>query len=232
MSTHKPRIEPRPDVCAIIPCYNEARSIARIVRSVKVHAGEVFVIDDCSTDGTAEQARSAGATVITHSRNMGKGVALKTGFAAAAAGNFKAALTLDGDGQHDSTEIPLFLDAYDLGGCDIVLGNRMNDTRTMPFIRRYTNRFTSWAISRMVGIPIRDTQCGFRLVALDFWRAVRLDSSRFDLESEILIKAARGGARIREVQIRTIYFGTDASKIHPVLDTLRFFQLLWRCRNA
>jgi glycosyltransferase involved in cell wall biosynthesis len=224
--------EPRRDVCAIIPCYNEAPSIARIVRSVQLHVAAVLVVDDCSSDATAAQAAAAGATVITHARNLGKGVALKTGFSAAAKNGFGAAITLDGDGQHDSTEIPLFLEAYDTGNCDIVLGNRMNDTRTMPRLRRLTNRFTSWAISRMVGVPINDTQCGFRLIGLDFWRAVRLDSSRFDLESEILIKACRSGARLREVQIRTIYFGKSNSKINPVSDTLRFFQMLWRCRNA
>jgi glycosyltransferase involved in cell wall biosynthesis len=223
---------PRRDVCAIIPCYNEARSIGRIVRLVKVHLGEVIVIDDCSTDFTAAEARSAGAIVISHPRNQGKGVALKTGFAEAAARKFTAAVTLDGDGQHDTTEIPLFLEAFDRGDCDLVLGNRMDDTRTMPLARRVTNRFTSWAISRMVRVPIKDTQCGFRLIALDFWQAVRLDSCRFDLESEILIKACRGGGRLSQVKIRTIYFGTEESKINPFLDTIRFFQLLWRCRNA
>ena len=224
--------QPRRDVCVIIPCYNEARTIARLIRAVKAHVTDVLVIDDCSTDGTAAQARAAGAIILSHARNMGKGVALKTGFTAAAKMKFKAAITLDGDGQHDSTEIPLFIEAYDRGNCALVIGNRMNDTRTMPRVRRITNRFSSWVISRMVGVPISDTQCGFRLIGLDFWQAVRLDSSRFDLESEILIKACRSGARISQVQIRTIYFGTDESKINPVLDTLRFFQLLWRCRNA
>jgi len=223
---------PRLDVCAIIPCYNEAASIARIVRLAKAHVGTILVVDDCSTDGTAAHAAAAGAIVLPHQRNMGKGVGLKTGFAAAAKMGFKAAITLDGDGQHDTTEIPFFLDAYDRADCDIVLGNRMNDTRSMPWVRHQTNRFTSWAISRMVSRTIRDTQCGFRLIGLDFWRDVRLDSSRFDLESEILIRACRSGARIREVEIRTIYFGTDNSKINPFVDTLRFFHVLWRCRNA
>jgi glycosyltransferase involved in cell wall biosynthesis len=141
-------------------------------------------------------------------------------------------VTLDGDGQHDTSEIPLFLDAYARGNCDIVLGNRMTDTRTMPLTRRCANRFTSWAISRTVGTLMHDTQCGFRLISLDFWKAVHLDSVHFDLESEILIKACREGARIREVRIRTIYFGTNQSKISPVPDTLRFLQTLWRCRNA
>lgn len=226
------REEPRRDVCAIIPCYNEARNIGKIVRSVKAHVREALVIDDFSTDDTALEAAKAGAIVLGHTRNMGKGVALKTGFAAALSFGWAAALTLDGDGQHDCTEIPLFLEAYDRGHCDIVLGNRMDDPATMPLVRQISNRFTSWAISRMVGIRIRDTQCGFRLIGLDFWRNVDLESSHFDLESEILIKACRRGARLREVNIRTIYFGTDSSKINPVVDTFRFFHLLWRCRNA
>ncbi|MCY3023477.1 MAG: glycosyltransferase family 2 protein [Planctomycetota bacterium] len=215
-----------------MPCYNESLTIARIVRSARLYVAAVFVIDDHSTDATAAEAQAAGAIVLRHARNLGKGVALKTGFAAAAARGFRAAVTLDGDGQHDTTEIPLFLDAYDQGNCDVVLGNRMTDTRTMPFVRRITNRFTSWAISRMVRQPMQDTQCGFRLVSLDFWRAVHLDSCHFDLESEILIKACRSGARIRQVRVRTIYFSTNASKINPLPDTVRFFQLLWRCRNA
>ncbi len=226
------RSEPRLDICAVIPCYNEGASIRRIVRAVRTHVAEVIVVDDCSSDQTHAEARAAGAVVVRHGRNQGKGVALKTGFALAAERGFSAAITMDGDGQHDSTEIPLFLEAYDQSDCDIVLGNRMDDTRSMPRVRRATNRFTSWAISRMVGVPIRDTQCGFRLISLQFWRDVRLNSCRFDLESEILIKACRGGARLKEVRIRTIYFGTDNSKINPLVDTLRFFQLLWRCRNA
>jgi len=224
------KTDPCRDVCVIIPCYNEAASIARLVRAAKMYVAAVLVVDDCSSDDTAAEAEAAGAIVLTHHRNLGKGAALKTGFKAAAKHGYAAAVTIDGDGQHDTTEIPLFLETYQSGGCDVVLGNRMNDTRSMPLVRRVTNRFTSWAISRMVGVPIADTQCGFRLISLDFWTAVRLDSCRFDLESEILIKACRGGARIKQVQIRTIYFGTDNSKINPVTDTMRFFHLLWRLR--
>lgn len=217
---------------AIIPCFNEAAAIGRVVRGAREYLDHVIVVDDCSTDGTAHEAEAAGAAVIRHTRNQGKGAALKTGFQSAAARGLAAAVTLDGDGQHDWTEIPLFLGAFEEGNCDVVLGNRMNDTRTMPLVRACTNRFTSWAISRMVGQPISDTQCGFRLVSLAFWQAVHLDSCRFDLESEILIKAVRSGARLRQIQIRTIYFKSSRSKINPVSDALRFFALLWRCRNA
>jgi glycosyltransferase involved in cell wall biosynthesis len=222
--------EARQDLCAIIPCYNEERSIGRVVRMAKVYVGLVIVVDDCSRDQTQREAADAGAVVLRHGRNMGKGVALKTGFKLAAERGFSAALTLDGDGQHDCTEIPLFIEAYDRGDCDLVLGNRMNDTRAMPRLRRVSNRFTSWAISRMVGTPIADTQCGFRLIGLKFWQAQRLDSSRFDLESEILIKACGCGARLRQVRIRTIYFKAAKSKINPLTDAVRFFHLLWRCQ--
>jgi glycosyltransferase involved in cell wall biosynthesis len=219
-------------ICAIIPCYNEGSSIAQIVRAVKIHVQEVLVIDDCSTDTTAAQATAAGATVIRHEHNQGKGVALKTGFRYAAEHGFKAAITLDGDGQHDTDEIPLFLETFAQNDCDVVLGNRMQETASMPRLRRVSNRFTSWIISRMVGCSIADTQCGFRMISLEFWNTVRLDSCRFDLESEILIRAIQSGARLKQVRIRTIYFAARKSKINPITDTLRFFHLLWRCRNA
>jgi len=222
----------RGDICAIIPCYNEAEAIGRIVRSVRQYVGTVIVVDDCSTDATSSEAEAAGAHVVRHARNQGKGVALKTGFAVASGMNLAAAITLDGDGQHDTNEIPLFIESFGAANCDIVVGNRMHDTDPMPFVRRYTNRCSSWMISRMVGRDIFDTQCGFRLISLEFWKAVRLDCSHFDLESEILIKACRSGARLKQVQIRTIYFGNERSKINPFTDAIRFFHLLWRCRNA
>ena len=218
------------DVCAIIPCYNEGASIQRIVRAARAHVKTVLVIDDCSTDQTAAEAHAGGAVVVRHARNMGKGAGLKTAFREAAKLGFRAAVTIDGDGQHDTTEIPSFIEAFRQGDCDIVLGNRMEDTRSMPRVRRITNQFTSWAISKMVGSPISDTQCGFRLISLDFWQATRLDTCRFDLESEILIKACRSGAKIKQVRVRTIYFNDAESKINPIVDTWRFFMLLWRLR--
>jgi hypothetical protein len=81
-------------------------------------------------------------------------------------------------------------------------------------------------------VPISDSQTGFRLMSLDTWRALPLEGRRFDLESEVLIKACRRGARLTEVPIRAIYTGAEESKINPVLDVLRFFRVLWRCRKA
>jgi len=221
----------RRDICAIVPCYNEAAEIVRVVAAVRKHLEVCIVIDDCSTDHTAKVAAEAGARVLRHERNMGKGMALKHGFALARAAGFSAAVTLDGDGQHDPEEIPRFLEAFERGPFDIVLGNRMNDTRAMPFVRRLTNRFSSWCISRMAGVSILDSQVGFRLIRLDTWQALDLHGRRFDLESEIIIKACRQGARLTQVPIKTLYGDVSKSKIQPFLDSWRFFRMLWACRN-
>lgn len=222
----------RKDICALIPCFNEARAIARVVSGVREHLATVLVVDDGSSDATAREAESAGAIVLCQPRNLGKGAALKAGFAWAAEHGFRAALTLDGDGQHDTTEIPLFLDEFDNGRCDIVVGNRMTDLAPMPPLRRWTNRFTSWALSRMARQKIHDSQCGFRLISIETWKAVRLETRRYELESEILIRACRRGARLGQVKVRTIYFNAARSKINPITDAYRFLRLLWRCRKA
>lgn len=222
----------RKNTCAIVPCFNESANVARVVKAVRKHLDVCIVIDDCSNDDTAKAAIDAGARLLRHEANLGKGMALKNGFALAAASGFSAAVTLDGDGQHDPEEIPRFLKAFETGHFDIVLGDRMGDLSAMPGVRRLTNLFTSWCVTRMAGVPIRDSQVGFRLIRLDTWQSLDLTGRRFDLESEILIKACRNGARITAVPIRTIYKGTEDSKIRPFADTCRFFRVLWRCRNA
>jgi glycosyltransferase involved in cell wall biosynthesis len=220
----------RDEICAVIPCFNEGRSIRRIVSEVREHLATVLVIDDGSTDATVREAQAAGAIVLRQPRNLGKGAALKAGFARAAEQGFRAVLTLDGDGQHDTSEIPLFVDAFEKEGCDIVVGNRMTDVRPMPLLRRWSNRFSSWVLSRMAGQRIWDSQCGYRLVSLQLWNAVKLETRRYEMESEILIRASRHGARLGQVRVRTIYFKASGSKINPITDTLRFLRLLWRCR--
>ncbi|MEI6231816.1 MAG: glycosyltransferase family 2 protein [Planctomycetota bacterium] len=225
-------MHPRADICAIIPCYNEGRTIRQIVLDVREKLATVLVVDDGSTDATIREAEAAGAVVLKQPRNMGKGAALKAGFAWAAEHGFQAALTLDGDGQHAVDEIPLFVNAFDAQRCDIVVGNRMTDLSSMPRIRRWTNRFTSWAISRMAGQKIWDSQCGYRLISIRLWKDVRLETMRFEMESEILIRACRTGAKLAQVTVKTIYFKAGESKINPVTDTIRFLRLLWRCRKA
>lgn len=223
---------PREDICAVIPCFNEARHIRRVASAARAFVHTVLVVDDGSTDATSSEAEAAGVQVLRLLRNQGKGAALKAGFAWAAERHFSAAITLDGDGQHDPAEIQAFFDAYDEGNCDIVIGNRMSDTRTMPRLRRWTNRLTSKAISRLAGQRLWDTQCGFRLIAVETWKKLKLEGRRYELETEVLIRAARAGARISQVTVSTIYAQHNESKISPIKDGARMLRLLWRCRKA
>jgi glycosyltransferase involved in cell wall biosynthesis len=189
--------------------------------------GQILVVDDGATDESGALARAAGVQVITHEVNQGKGAALRTGFTAALAAGAEWVFTLDADGQHDPAEMPAFLAAAAAGGADLWIGDRMQDTRDMPPLRRFANRSTSSIISWLAGQPIADSQSGYRLISARVLRSVDLRFDRFEAESEILIKASRAGFRIGSVPIRTIY-GEEKSTIHPARDTLRFIGLVWK----
>jgi len=209
-------------VCALIPVFNEAPHIEKVVRGCLAHVGKVFVVDDGSKDGSGEIARKAGALLLRHSMNCGKGSALKTGLAAVLnEGKWDAVIVLDGDEQHDWNEIPRFISRLVEGGYDIVLGNRMGDLRLMPLERRMTNWLSSRVLSALIRQKIKDSQCGFRLMKTDVVKSLVLRTQRFDMESEMLLEAAKKGFRIGDIRIATIY-GTEKSSVHPVLDTLRF----------
>ncbi len=219
-----------PRVAALIPAYREARHIAAVVRATLPHADEVWVVDDGSPDDTAAVAEAAGARLVRHPANLGKGAAIKTGLAALRERGARFIVLLDGDGQHAAEEIPRFVAAAE-AGAELVVGNRFNDVRTMPVIRRGVNRFMSWRISRACGTPIPDTQCGFRLLARDAVPAMLGETDRFDFETEMLVLAARAGRKIASVPISTIY-GEEKSKISPVRDAIRFFKLMKRLTGS
>ncbi|MHC4712090.1 MAG: glycosyltransferase family 2 protein [Planctomycetota bacterium] len=214
-------------ICAVIPAYNEADRVGVVVRRTLFHVDHVVVVDDGSADATAEAARSAGADVVRHDLNRGKGAALATGLQRAAAVGFEGAVTLDADGQHDSGEIPHLIETFRDSGADIVLGTRMRNRRGMPVVRALTNLVTSIVISCLAGRRVTDSQCGFRVLRLSTAGRLPLSASRYDTESEILVKAARLSMSIKEVPINTIYAG-EQSKINPLVDTWRFIRLALR----
>jgi GT2 family glycosyltransferase len=156
-------------------------------------------------------------------------MALRTGFEAAVGAGTEAVITMDSDGQHLASEAGRFVDAWE-EGADVVVGDRMADNDNMPWLRKRTNEFTSWVISRVAGARIPDSQNGYRLFDAEVLRSVKLESRRYDMESEILIRAARQGYRIASVPISTIYHDEESS-INPFVDTFRFFRLVWRARG-
>jgi glycosyltransferase involved in cell wall biosynthesis len=213
--------------CVLIPSYNEAKTIGGIIREIKRMGLFVYVVDDGSTDRTASIAEAEGAVVLKHDKNKGKGVSLRDGFCYILKNDFDTCLTMDGDGQHEVGDIDSFFKKLDETGADIIIGNRMFDTSTMPLERNITNRIMSFMISKICGYKIPDTQCGFKLIRRKVLEDLKLESSNYDIESEIPLKAVRRGFRIEDVPIKTIYNG-ERSKINPVIDTIRFILFLIR----
>lgn len=211
---------------ALIPAYNEAVRVGEVVAQARPHVEEVVVIDDGSTDATVAVAEQAGAKVLRHPQNRGKGAAIATALEYFGRSNVEMAILLDADGQHDPSEINKFIDAAERERADVVVGNRMGDVRGMPRIRLWTNQFTSRVTSRLAGQRIPDSQCGFRLLRRTVLTDLKLSTARFETETEMLIQAGRGGHKIVSVPVRTIYEPGRTSRIHPCRDTVRFFRLV------
>ena len=212
-------------VVVVIPAYQAKQTIGPLVTEVKRMGLPVIVVDDASNDGTAKAAETAGASVIRRGMNGGKGAALRDGIPAALQMGCGWVLTLDADGQHLVSEIPLFLEESRRGGADLLIGNRMGRPRGMPLDRWVTNRFMSWILSRIAGQKVPDTQCGFRMIRREVLEKVRLTSDRFEVESELVIRAARAGFRIASVPVSSVY-RRQSSFIRPLRDTVRFFRFL------
>lgn len=215
-------------VVAIIPAYNEAASIAGVVRETLPFVEAVAVVDDGSRDGTADIAREAGAHVIEQPRNKGKGRALQAGADYCLAGGFDALVALDADGQHDPRSIPDLRRPVEEARADMAVGSRKAEwARHMPLVRRITNSVMSRLLSLVAGQVMEDTQSGYRLIHARVLRVVTMESSHFEAESEFLLKAARHGFRIGWVPIRAIYGGRP-SHIRPFRDLIRFVRMMWR----
>jgi glycosyltransferase involved in cell wall biosynthesis len=220
-------MNPTKDLLILIPVYNEARFIAQVVRESARYASEVVVIDDGSIDATGEIAGKAGATVIKHPVNKGKGAALQTGFNYAFSKGYQAVLTMDGDGQHRSEDVPVLLERYQKSGAGMVVGCRPRNLKNMPLDRFITNWFTSALISFLARQRVRDSQSGFRVMDVRIVPFLSFSTSHFDTESEILVDASRAGFKITEAPIQTVY-GTEISKQNPWRDTIRFFRFFFR----
>jgi glycosyltransferase involved in cell wall biosynthesis len=195
-------------ILALMPAWNEAIRMGPIV------------------EATPAVAETAGATVVRHPRNRGKGVALMTGFAWALERGYDAVLTLDADGQHDPADVPKFLAAYEAGAGDLIIGRR--DFSQMPFPRFFVNPFGSWLLSLALGTRIYDNQSGYRLHSRRFLETLDLTTAGFELEVEVIVQAVLRDTRIGWVDIRTIYGIGKVSYFHPIRDSARFLEMVWR----
>ena len=207
----------------MVPCFNEAATIGKVVGELRAFLSKIIVVDDGSTDSTATTATQAGAGVVRHPKNQGKGAALKTGLTAAINAGAEWAVLLDGDGQHKPKDIPALLTCARLTGASLVVGNRMHDKRAIPWLRRQVNLEMSRALSHRLGQRLPDTQCGFRWVDLGVWRTLSIRSCHFEIESEMLAAFILAGCHVEFVPIKVLGRG-PCSRIRPLRDSWRWLK--------
>ena len=218
-------------ILAVIPAFDAARSVGSVVEGCLEHLPDVLVVNDGSSDETHAAAERAGARVIDHKANRGKGAALKTGFGVALDEGFDAVLSLDADGQHLPSEIPKFVEAFRGSGADLIIGDRSHLWGGMVPRRRNANRFSAWSISKCAGVRVPDSQSGFRVYSTDMLRAIPIRANGFAAESEVIVRAGRAGRKIAFVPIDLGFVdGLSTSHYRPLLDTLRIAFVVGRTR--
>ena len=200
-------------VAVVIPAYRAAAALPGVIERVKRTMGEpapaILVVDDGSDDETAARAACAGAVVLRHPSNRGKGHALATGLAAAVAGGAPVIVTMDADGQHPPEAIPALVEPVAAGRADLVVGSRARAGR-MPASRRLSNWLSSTLVSRAVGSRVPDSQSGFRAMRREVAAGVLPRGDRYEFETEFLLLAARSGYRLAAAAVPTVYDGAPS----------------------
>jgi len=216
--------------CALIAAFNEEAHVASVIAGAAAYASPVVVVDDGSTDDTATRARAAGAVVLRHEQNRGKGCAIRTGLEYVLRQDCSHVLLLDADLQHDPAEIPRLIARAAQGRGDFVIGEREFRKDTMPAARFHANVIGSAILSRFIGADVADSQSGFRLIRADLLRRLQLTGTGYEIETEMLIKLARAGAVVERVYVRRLQYAGARSKMRPFWDTFRTCMLAVRYR--
>jgi glycosyltransferase involved in cell wall biosynthesis len=215
-------------VAVIIPAYNPGTVIVDILLGVAKHVPRenILVVDDGSTDHTADRVKQLGISFCRHGHNRGKGAALASGIEMQLTRGAELLLLLDADGQHDPADIPRFLNAL-TDEYDLLIGDRSGARGEMPLSRRFSNRLSSLIVSWITGRHLPDSQNGFRLIRANVLRQLELVSEHFEFETELLLKAERAGFRTGTLPITGVYFA-ETSQIRKLRDTFRFISLICR----
>lgn len=202
---------------ACIPAFNEENKIRNLVKETLRYVDKVIVCDDGSSDNTFSEAKSAGAHVIKHEKNKGKGAALKSLFNYVKSSNMDIVVTIDGDGQFVPEEIPKLVSPIVENHADVVIGYRYHDEKEMPSYRKIGNKFLDKMTNLAADLPFKDTQSGFRAYSKKAVELINFKSDGFGADSEILIDASQKGLKILEEQITVLYnVGGKTSTKNPV----------------
>jgi len=212
-----------------IPAFNEERAIGDIVKKSLKYSDKVLVIDDGSTDNTAEIAKQSGATVISHNKNEGYGASVITLFDRARQENADMLTIIDGDGQHDPEQIPLLINTLQENNVDVVIGSRFLDTASQtPGYRKRGIKIITSAANFGTDFKVTDAQSGFRAYSKRAIESIHPTETGMSVSTEILLKISNKGLSVAEVPI-TISYNGDSSTEHPVphgiavlMNTLKF----------
>jgi UDP-N-acetylglucosamine---dolichyl-phosphate N-acetylglucosaminyltransferase len=199
------------NVYALIPAYNEEKTIADVLKSTMPHVDAIIVVNDGSSDRTAQIAQTHGAHVVSHVINRGLGAAIGTGFAAAQKLGADIVVTLDADGQHDATEIPKFVTAIE-NDADVVIGSRMLKRKGMPWYRQIANLLGNLVTFTLFGAWVTDSQSGFRAFNKFALSTIEIKTNRMEVSSELIAEARRNNLNLVEVPIKAIYTDYSLSK--------------------
>ncbi len=197
----------------VIPAYNEELHISKVVQGALAYVSHVVVVDDGSSDHTGEKAEAAGAHILRHKVNLGKGAALKTGCDYALARGAQRLVVMDADGQHEPKKIPQFFAA--LESTSIVFGAR-TVPKTMPTVLLFGNTGMSFLLRTLYHISLQDSQCGYRAFRAEAYPLLRWEALNYYVETEMAIRAGRASLPYLEIPIETIY--NDNYKGTTVLD--------------
>lgn len=212
---------------AVVPAYNEEKTIGSVVRKTKPYVDKVIVVDDFSKDNTSNEAKKAGAIVLRHPVNLGLGSSLKTGCEAALKLKGDVIITLDGDGQHDPKQIPRLVGLLQKEELDIVFGRRPYDKK-MPIVKKLGNWGIDTTSRVLFGIDVKDTQSGFRAFTTDAYKKIKWDSQKYAVSSEIVMNAGRKKLKYKNEVVKTIYL--DEFKGTTILNGAKIItqMLIWR----
>jgi glycosyltransferase involved in cell wall biosynthesis len=212
-------------LCAVIPTYNNEKTLAQVIASVMEQALPIIVVNDGSTDGTDEKLKDfeGKITVVSYKKNRGKGYALRCGFDKARALGFEYALTIDADGQHYASDIPLFMGELRKNPNAMMIGSRLLKQKNMPEKNTFANKFSNFWFAVQTGIKLPDTQTGFRLYPLLRMKGMRPFTSRYEAELELLVRAAWRNIPLISIPINVYYPDKSERVTHfrPSIDFLR-----------
>ena len=212
-------------ICVIIPTYNNATTIRRVIEDVEKYCSSIIVVNDGSTDDTAAilQSIPSPIEVVSYPDNRGKGYALVTGFKKAKALGYTHAITIDADGQHFADDIPCFIEGLKHNPEGFIVGCRNLTEENMPRQNTFANRFSNFWFRLQTGINLPDTQSGYRLYTLSSLKGLNLITSRYESELERLVYAAWAGVDITSVNVKVYYPPAEerVSHFRPIYDFFR-----------